>query len=237
MANNRILTASVHNPFKGKAGKVIRLLLSEPQRAWAGLAIAKELDCSQAWVNRLLDSLAKLGLVQRTSQGTKSQTQLLSTQHLLKKWVSLYSIDQNEQLFFYHPSKKPLQIMRSAQQKEGFLYALTGYAAVNAIKQTSHHAPPMVYLWPEKPDEQTFEALVKKLENVYGFIPVANQANIILLKPTQKESVFFKSLMVRGKPLVSAVQLYLDLYNLQRGLALIKELADFWREHQLDHEL
>jgi hypothetical protein len=128
-------------------------------------------------------------------------------------------------------------VLRSAQAKEGFLYALTGYAAANEIKQSTYHAAPMVYLWPKYSEKFSFDQLLRKLENVYGFIPVTNQANVIILKPTQKEAAFYQSMKIKNKPIVSPVQLFLDLFGLQRGPTLISELDAFWKEHHLEYEI
>lgn len=224
------------NPFRGKASFVTRELLANPLQVWTGHGLAKKRGLSQAWVNRILDFFVNQRLVQREAKGHQSQTRLLTTKNILKKWVHAYNIEQNPHYLFYQPTGDPLQTLIAAHKKENFSYALTGYAAANLIKETTHHAPPMIYIWPKNPPE-TFDGLIRKLENIYGFIPVTKQANIILLKPIQKEAVFFEAFSLKNKELVSAVQLFLDLHGLQRGPAVINELASFWKKHHLDYEL
>ena len=101
LLKNRHLAPMVTHPFKGKAGLVTRQLLSNPLEVWTGHGLAKKLGLSQAWVNRILDSLVRQRLVQREAKCLKSQTRLLTTKNILKKWVSSYNMEQNPHYLFY----------------------------------------------------------------------------------------------------------------------------------------
>ena len=127
--------------------------------------------------------------------------------------------------------------MEEISSRENFGYAMTGFQAANQIKSLVHNAPPMVYLWPKNSDDNAFEEILTRLENVYDFIPVRKKANLIVLKPVQKEAVFFESTLMKGLPIVSPIQLLLDLHGLSRGPFIIEQLSEYWTAHGIDYEI
>lgn len=249
--NSRQLNLNPSSLFKGQAGLVIRKILGSPGRQWTGRELALELGLSQAWVNRVLAHLLKEKLVLRNPQGRNSTTEIKNTRELLNQWTKYYHINQNP--FTFYLKTDSLKNLQKISLRENFTYALTGFEAVNKIKKVVHNVPSMVYVWPRSETSapgapealfrpknkcpESFEDILTKLENVYDFIPVQKKANLILLKPVQKEAVFFESKIVNGSPLVSPVQLFLDLYGLSRGLFIIEQLSDYWKKNKIIYAL
>lgn len=249
--NSRQSAFHTHNLFKGRAGIVVRKLLDSAGRKWTGRELAEELKLSQAWVNRVLDHLLREKFIFRNQQGRNSYIVLEATQKILKHWLHYYRISHNP--FYFYLKENPLKNIGEISLKENFWYALTGFQAANRIRQIVHNAPPMFYLWPgssipapgapEVPirpksgDGDLFGEILTRLENVYDFIPVRKKANLIILKPVQKEAVFFESKPVNGTPVVSPIQLFLDLHGLSRGPFMIEQLADYWAKNGIDYEI
>ncbi len=226
------------NPFKGNAELVIRALFAGPDQSSSGRDLARHLDLSQAWVNRVLTALESSRLVQRNTQGPSSETKLIKPAKLLHRWTLEYRIDLNPYHLYLDRHEDPLTHLRELAEQEGFRYALTGYAAANLIKKIIHgDFPPMLYLWPNKGSKVAFEDMLLKLENVHQLVPVKKHANLIILQPLQKDRVFFGAKEHEGYVTVSPLQLFLDLYALDRGAFVIKELKDYWEEHGIPYEL
>lgn len=233
--NSRQSSLPTHRLFKGQAGILVRKLLGSAGRKWTGRELAKELGISQAWVNRVLDHLLREKFIFRNKQGKSSYMVLENTREILKCWLLYYRISQNP--FYFYLKENPLKNIREISLKEKFDYALTGFQAANRIKRIVHNVPPMVYIWPKKDDGASFENIAAKLENVHDFIPVGKKANLIILKPAQKEAVFFESSSINGINIVGPVQLFLDLHSLSRGPFIIGQLSDYWTENNIRHEI
>lgn len=228
----------VLNPFKGGASLVLRFLLSDVTREWAGREIAAQLKVSQSWVNTILATLEAYRLVERHQKGRDSLTKVIAPTDMLARWSSQYNIHLNGFYLYLDMTKNPLKRIKEVCEMEGHSYALTGYIAANKISKTIYgDVPPMVYLWPQSGEAKDFQKVLNRFENIHQFIPVKKQANLILLKPFQGEKVFFGSGVIKGFPVVSPLQLYLDLADLDRGKFVISELADFWKKKGMSYVL
>lgn len=232
--NSRQINLDPSRLFKGQAGLVVRKILGSPCHKWSGRTLALELGMSQAWVNRVLAYLLKEQLILRSQQGRSSVTEIKNTQDLLNQWIHYYHINHNH--FYFYLKENPLKELQKTSLRENFNYALTGFEAANQIKKIVHNVPPMIYVWPKNNDPQSFKDVLTKLENVYDFIPVKKKANLIILKPVQKQAVFFESRIIKDIPVVSPVQLFLDLYGLSRGKFIIEQLSEYWKKNNIDYE-
>lgn len=229
---------TVINPFSGMASVVLRLLLSDASKEWSGREIAGALKVSQSWVNIILGTLEAYKLVERHQKGRDSHTKVVAPADLLQRWSSQYNIHLNGFYLYLDMTKNPLKKIKEVCELEGHSYALTGYVAANKICKTIYgDVPPMVYLWPQSGKSEDFKKVLNRLENIHQLIPVKKQANLILLKPFQGEKVFFGSGVIKDYPVVSPLQLYLDLVDLDRGKFVISELSDFWKKKGMSYVL
>lgn len=226
------------NPFRGQAELVLRALFSSPDHSASGRDLARNLGLSQAWINKVLATLEANRLVQRNAQGPASKTTLIHPAKLLKRWTLEYQIELNPHHFYFDKTQSPLPTLRNIAKKENWQYALTGYAAANLIEKTIYgDFPPMSYLWPDRGKGHSFEDVLLKLENIYRLMPVKKHANLIILEPYQKERVFFEMKKRKDHQTVSPLQLFLDLYSLDRGKFVIKELKAYWSKHGIPYEI
>ncbi len=227
----------VVNLLNGRAGYIVRRMISSPDQHWSGHELAKELCMSPAWVNRVLDNLVAFGVVKRTQRGVLSFTEVVSNNIIIEKWVSHYDFNMNPTRFYLLQKKNPVKLIDALAEKEGFSYALTGYAAANLVEKTTYNGVPSVYLVPKSGfNSDEFNNILGRLENVYNFIPVNKQANVIVMQPLQREAVLFDVKKIRGINCVSPLQLYLDLYGLDRGKFVIEALNDYFQKHKLFYE-
>jgi len=230
--------AKAVHPIKGRAELVIRALFSSPDYVASGRDLSRSLNISQSWINKVLAALEANGFVQRNKQGPASKTTLINPTKLLKRWTLEYQIELNTYNLYFDKTESPLITIPKIAKKEDLQYALTGYAAANLIEKTVYgEFPPMIYLWPGQSNDQSFEDMLLKLENIYRLMPVKKHANMILLQPIQKDRVFFEMETRRNLNIVSPLQLFLDLYSLDRGEFVIKELKKYWDRHGIPYAI
>ncbi len=230
------LNHSTVNPFKGAASRILRTLVADPTKKWSGRELAERLGLSQAWVNRVLTTLENYRIVQRGGNSPKSKTQLIDAQELLRRWTAIYSFQQNHTYLYLLQHKDPVRYLAKIAKEREYQYALTGYAAANLIKKVMYDAPPMAYLWSTK-DSVDFQSERATLENEHDFIPVLKKANLIIVEPVLGNDVFFGSTDLKGSRVVSPLQLFLDLYTMDRDHYIIEQLAAFWRQYHIPYEL
>lgn len=223
------------NPFKGKGSLVLRKLLENPKKQWAGKELATELNLSSAWVNRVVGTLEFEKFIERSGAGPQDTIYLKYPKKLIEKWVQSYHFDFNKIFLYLKLKDDPVKTLAKLSESLKFNYAVTGYRAANLIKKTTVDEIPMVYLWPSSNQSSDFKPLLMKLENIHSFLPVTKGANLILLKPYLKDVVFFGSHAIRNTHTVSPLQLYLDLSTLDRGKYIIDELEPFWKKKGMDY--
>lgn len=229
------LSLTTKNPFRGKASLVLRCLLAGPSKSWTGIALAQELGLSSAWVNRIIGTLEIDRYITRSGTGPKDKISLIKPKELLDRWRQVYSINRNHMSHYFIVKGDPLKILPDISNKLSLNYALTGYAVANKVSKSVTNAIPMVYLWPKSGKGDDLKWALIKLENLHRFLPVGKGANIIVLEPFQKDSVFFGAHTINRMPCVSPLQLYLDLAGLDRGEFVIKELKGFWKKNGMDY--
>lgn len=220
----------VINLFKGKSSLVIRALLKDVHRPRSGYELAEDLCMTPQWVNRILASLEEQGFVQRSGRGVQAQSELVDPLALIKAWLVSYQIHFNRMNLYFVKEGDPLGRIQKITTRESYQWALTGYEAANQIKASVVDTPPMIYLFPEDRD---YRVQKNKLENEYALIPVLKHANLIILEPLDHEVTFYDSRQENSLPLVSPIQLFLDLYHLDAGRDIIRNLKDYWEKNQL----
>ena len=228
----------VQNPFRGKAGQVVRRLLTEPERHWKGAELARELNLASTWVSRVLSNLARQRLLQTGGRGARNKgTSLLNAKEMLARWLATYSFSGHRPHLYLIQEKDPLQYLDQVAEKIGAQYALTGYVAANLITPVIEKVVPMAYFWPPEAWAKTYRAGLARLENEFRFIPVLKYANLVLLEPYIKEDVFFGRRKTQGIYTVSPLQLFLDLFTMAPERFVIEQLEDYWKENKVPYEL
>lgn len=226
------------NPFKGAAGLVVRKLISSAGTKWSGNQLSEELNLSQAWVNRVLETLLGERHIQRVNQGVNSYTEVISSKKILSKWVLNYRFDLNQGFYYLKQNIKcPISCIDIIAKKEDFDYAITGNSAAEVVLNKPNKSVPMIYIWPKLGGMAKFKEILSRLENYHDFIPVGKQANLIILKPHLKEATFFESQKHKNFNIVSPTQLYLDLNSIVGKDSYFNQLAPYFNKNRLNYEL
>lgn len=202
-----------------KATRVLRALLSAPSKATTISGLAEVCEMSPAGVYLVAELLEAKGYVTREKNRA---IRLEAPGRLLRDWAENWSIDRNRisrYFSFGRDTKEILESLERTSRRLGMEYALTGISG-------AHFVAPFVRsdeIWAYVRGEAAQMAAAMDLR------PVSSGANLVLLEPYDA-GVFQGVRQVDGTPVVSDVQLYVDLLNFPgRG----REQAERLREQTL----
>jgi len=219
-----IQNTGVPNPFSEqrrlrslympKSERILRVLLSQPKRAWKTADLAAEAGVSFG----LVANVKKL-LADREWLGTNTDGMYLARPgELLDDWVKAYNYRRSQMHEFYSLSEIPAVEAGLAETCErlGVQYALTSFSAAMRLAPMVRYNRVMAYV------QGDLSAVAAEAR----FKPVDSGANVILLAPYD-DGVFYGAAPVGGIMTASPVQVYLDVIGSRaRG----QEAADAIRQ-------
>lgn len=186
--------------FAPKTSRAIRVLLINPTRAWTQEGLANEADINIALVNRLVRRLKAEGLVALYHR----QWIVTNPKLLLGRWLQAYAFaDAHLSLpcFGAQGADAVYRGLRNLAEKGGARWAVTLYAGANM--RAPFTTAPATHIYVGGADvHETAKALDLR--------PVGKGANVVLIEPGD-EGVFYGTREIEGVPVVSDLQLYLDL--------------------------
>ncbi len=196
--------------FSGKALRIVRWLLMEPERAWTLEEMSHAAHVSVPFVSRTFATLEDEVYASRR----RGATRVTQPEALLEAWAGAAAptVRVHQRVFLPGPAAF---LRRLAERPPASRYALTAEAAADQL--APHARFPRVELYVED---------VASWEQDGELEPVPRGGNVYLLEATE-EGVFDGAESVRNLSLVCRVQLYVDLYR--RGGAA-REAADFLRK-------
>lgn len=192
------------DPFSDKASLILREMLKNPKQRWGIRELAEKIGLDPGYVSRMAKSLDESGYAVRA----KGKISLRAPKEILDDWVRAYDLKRNEhhRFFMLAPDVKSiLGRFREIDVPQNVECALSVQAGAGLV--TPHAVYKEVHLYLNDPKAIGFfqEALDLK---------AADQgANLVLMLPLYKHSVFYDSRKVEGLRVVSDIQLYLDLYG------------------------
>jgi len=210
------------NIFADKASLVLRRMLREPGRRWVVRDFVGTDGVSLGLAQAVLEAVEAMGCAERNKKGARSFTLLTNPELLIAEWVKAYSVSRNKIRTFYLPY--PDAIKRIKNALAGLPYALTLHVGANFL--TSWVKTEHVHLYV---DDTAEPDLLLNVRQRLGLKELVNGGNVHFIRPYYAQSGFFNSQKINGYPIVSKLQLYLDLYNYQpRGrehAERLKEIA------------
>jgi hypothetical protein len=209
----RLKTKPLQNLFSDRSSLVLRALLREPQRKWTIPELAQE-GVSFGQVSASLDKAEALGYIQHIRAGRESYSQLIQGEELLKDWAHFYSFFRNAHAFYFYAGAHFLEACHFYLEKHGVPYALTLFSASRLLDPYVKEEGDFLYLGLEP--GQT-EAFLRDMELEFNFKELKQGGNVCLALPYYKSSVFRDTRKVDGFPVVSDLQLYLDLMGWEPG--------------------
>ena len=134
---------------------------------------------------------------------------------MIKEWLHFYKFDLNGSHLYYSEHDDTIKKMKNCLQSRGWQdkYAFTLHTGANLI--TSYVRTPTIYCYL---DSDIFDEMSLEIRQALDIKELKMGGNIYFIKPYYKKSVFFDKRVIRGLPVVSNLQLYLDLFHFpQRG--------------------
>jgi hypothetical protein len=203
--------------YAAKAGRLLRVLLEKPKRAWTLQALADEGGVSLGLAFKVKKRLLDFEFVAAGNEGLT----LTRPEDLLRQWAANYSFAKNR-VFECYAQGEPARLeaaLANECRKADIRYAFTLFSGAARAAPYARYLKGAAYVT-EDPSE-----IARKL----GWKPVSTGANFSLLRPYD-EGVFYGARKIQGDSVVSDVQLYLDLMGSRtRG----EEVATFLLEKKL----
>jgi hypothetical protein len=218
----------LENIYSDRASGVLRSLLAEPERPWVVRDFIPH-GVSPALASMALQKAESMGWVERRKRGWDSHTRLTHKDALLKDWTAFYRFDKNRYVWYVDKNQTPfLPRLRDLLVKMAVPYALTLFSASRQISPYVVDPRDFVYVGGAGDAKVVFEDIASRL----GLVRAAYGGNVCLLSPFYKHSAFQQLHEVNGYPLVSDLQLYLDLMGFPpTGPQEVEEnLKPLWRK-------
>ena len=204
--------------FSDKASLILREMLKDPKRQWGIRELAEKIGLDPGYVSRMAKSLSESGYAMRTNGKVK----IRSPKEILDDWVRAYDLKRNEHHRFFILAPDVKSILRRIQEinlPRECKYALSVQAGAGLVAPHAVYKEVHLYI----SERQSIDIFRNALD-----LKEADQgANLVLMRPYYKHSVFYDSHEIEGLSVVSDIQLYLDLYGYPvRGREQAEHLYD-----------
>jgi hypothetical protein len=196
--NPEVKRRDLRSLYSPKASRVLRALLNEPRRAWQLQQLAKEATVSLGLASNVKKLLTDREWIKTEAEGIR----LVDPLPLLAEWAKSYSFRKSRLLDCYtlREVSEVEAALAEECKKRGWSFALTGFSGAARLVSAVRYQRAMAYVG------GALEELLGPLQ----LKVVESGANVSLLLPYD-EGVFQGTRDVDGVPVVSPVQLYLDL--------------------------
>jgi len=203
MPNRFPTRRAIKNLFSGKAARITRHMLSNPNKSFSQSEIARAADLDPGYVSRLVRQMVDLDLIVRDQNGVRPTDSVL----LLQTWREQNNAKHAEILAHLPASsgEDRTRILANIFEQAGVQCAATGLAAAWAYTRAAGFKRASIYVQPKESGPLPFSAL----EEV-GFRRQTNAPNVRILIPDDL-GVFAGARSVEGFMCVSPVQAYADL--------------------------
>ena len=201
--------------FSDKASLVLREMLRYPGREWVVRDFEKELGVGRGWAAKVLALLREKGYLKGEARGRAAFAVLRKGGDLIQEWARDYDFALNKAHAYYASDAELLPKIKQFfnRQAKNKTYAFTLHTGANLI--TNFVRTPSVYLYLHPED---FKKVSLGLRQALDLKELKKGGNVYLIEPYYKKSVFFGLQKIKGYPVVSRLQLYLDLYHFpERG--------------------
>ena len=197
-------------------------MLKSPKQRWGVRELAEKIGLNPGYVSRMAKSLEESGYVARA----KGKISLRAPKEILDDWVRSYDLKRNKHYRFFMLApdvKSILQCLREIDVSPNVGYALSVQAGAGLV--APHAVYKEVHLYLNGPNA------IGLFQEALDLKAADQGANLVLMLPFYKHSVFYDSREVEGLRVVSDIQLYLDLYGYPvRG----REQAEYLYDQRLD---
>lgn len=199
-ANRSPVQKTLKSLFADKSSRILRVLLTNPEKSWAVQDLSAEAGVSIGLTSRVNQRLLDFELI----PGTKGGIKLSKPGELLDQWSKAYNYEKNEITKYYSPSQ-PAEIEKRAASfaaSSGTPYQLTMFSGAGRVAPFVRYNFAAFY----------FSGSMRELERELAISPTTSGANVWVFRPFD-EGVYYGMQKRDGISIASSVQLYLDLIN------------------------
>ena len=200
--------------YSPKAERVLRVLLSNPNKTWKTVELADEARVSLGQISNVKKLLLDREWVDVKKQGFL----LIEPEQLLEGWKENYSFRRNKTRDLYSiksTAETESDISEFCRRKK-LTFAFTGFSGAARFAPSVRYNRAMAYV------EETIEDMLTDL----SLKEVSSGANVSLFTPYD-DGVYYGSRDVNGSRVVSPVQAYLDVTGFRgRGEEAAQALLD-----------
>ncbi len=231
LANTNSGMRKVSNIFEPKATRVLRALLTDPQRNWTIRGLAEEVRISVGYAHAVVSTLIEFGYVARTET---YKIKMVNPTVLLRRWAAYHQYDKVNTFLEYYTFEREIdQFINQLSAVDNTSYAMTALAGAFLI--APHVRPVDVHMYIHSKEDATAIAKALNLQ------PIPRGGNVKFVIPyddgvfygQQRANIRTSDQVVSVVNVVSSVQLFVDLYNYPaRGLEaadhLYKRIVEKW---------
>ena len=192
------------NPFAKKASLVLRALFAAPDKPIRISELAGHVGVAAGWASEVSDALVQRGYAESSALGIR----LADPVSALRDWSAEYNWRKNPRRIFAVPFdyKQTAERLAKAFSKHHAQWALT--LLVGAQRRISHvRYSAMMHVYVRPKDSGMLDLA---LDELYAE-ETSGEGVLTVLDPYYGEAAFFGQQWMQGVPVVSDVQLFLDL--------------------------
>jgi hypothetical protein len=195
------------DPFSDRNSLIARTLLANAERTWSVRDLAAHAGVSLGTASQVVRALVGTGAVSHWQQGRTARIRLTEPERLLHLWRAAYSWERNPALAFHAPIGDVSRFVRRLPALMGDTrWALTLQAGAAQVAPHAAWDRVHIYVGVDRAGDllPTGEA--------HGWEPAVD-GRVVLMKPYYRTAVWHDLQTVRQLPVVSTLQLALDLWD------------------------
>lgn len=201
-------SSPTRNPFSDRASLVSRVLFETgEEREWTVMSLACQAGVAASTVSYVVRALDGEGLVDVRREWRERKIRLLDRARLIDVWTREYTWRSNEAWAFHAPLGSPSRFLRRLPELlSGVAWALTLHSGASLV--APHARWERVHIYVDTRGSEGAEALGRRL----NWTP-ADEGAVVLLEPYYRTSIWPGVREAQGLPVVSDLQLILDLWE------------------------
>ncbi len=205
------------SPFVGKGAMLPRLFFEQPQRIWTQGDLAVAAGMTKAYVSIILHRMMDNEYIRQEDNGY----QLVNPEKMLDDWVAVYRFNRyvRRQMFAasFETQRQGISLVAKSLKEQNIRFGFMGTSGA--------------YLRAPYMESKTVMAYAEHIpDELPSLFPVESDGNVVLYIP-QNAGFLYGGNDVDGLPVVSDMQLYLDL---KRMPGRNQDQADYLRDSLLN---
>lgn len=200
--NPSVQKRELRSLYSPKGERILRVLLTAGPRSWRMQELASEADVSLGQVANLKKLLSDREWIEAGAEGFRLRSLDAAVLPLMTEWAETYRIERSTFREYYSlkPTPQTEAELVEASRRLQTQFAFSGFSGAARLASAVRYQRITAYCIGDLP------ALADQL----GLKPVSSGSNVMILEPYDA-GVFYGARDLDGVPVVSAVQLYLDL--------------------------